>query len=252
LLQALLVVLAVLLWRLGEIAGARLGRWRLAFGSRRDLLAPVIVVVGIATIVVGIAGLLSIIGIALWSFAEEWRFPDALPSRWTVQIWTNHLEPVLQVAMLTLLIGAFASATALVLTFACLEYEDRRGRAVRPTTLWLLYLPLLVPQIALLFGIQVVLIRLNVDGSVLAVIWAHLLFVLPYVFLSLQILGGHSIGATRKLLPHTSNRTFWLACETANAATTNPRCLCGRVRSQRGTVSTDAICRSRAGGNADD
>jgi putative thiamine transport system permease protein len=74
-------------------------------------------------------------------------------------------------------------------------------------------LPLLVPQIALLFGVQVVLVRLNLDGSVLAVIWAHLVFVLPYVFLTLadswraldrryaQI--AAAIGAT-------PNRTFWV------------------------------------------
>jgi putative thiamine transport system permease protein len=51
--------------------------------------------------------------------------------------------------------------------------------------LWLLYVPLLVPQIAFLFGLQVALVRLRLDGTLLAVIWAHLVFVLPYVFLSL-------------------------------------------------------------------
>jgi putative thiamine transport system permease protein len=51
--------------------------------------------------------------------------------------------------------------------------------------LWLLYLPLLVPQIGFLFGLQVLLVRLDLDGSWLAVLWSHLIFVLPYVFLSL-------------------------------------------------------------------
>jgi putative thiamine transport system permease protein len=51
--------------------------------------------------------------------------------------------------------------------------------------LWLLYLPLLVPQIAFLFGAQVVLVRIGLDATLIAVIWSHLLFVLPYVFLSL-------------------------------------------------------------------
>jgi putative thiamine transport system permease protein len=50
---------------------------------------------------------------------------------------------------------------------------------------WLLYTPLLVPQIAFLFGTQVALLRLGLDGSWLALVWAHLLFVLPYLFLSL-------------------------------------------------------------------
>jgi putative thiamine transport system permease protein len=42
-----------------------------------------------------------------------------------------------------------------------------------------------VPQISFLFSIQVLLIRLDVDGTMFAVVWSHLLFVLPYVFLSL-------------------------------------------------------------------
>jgi putative thiamine transport system permease protein len=51
--------------------------------------------------------------------------------------------------------------------------------------LWLLYIPLLVPQIAFLFGAQMLLVRLNFDGTWPALIWAHLLFVFPYVFLAL-------------------------------------------------------------------
>jgi len=51
--------------------------------------------------------------------------------------------------------------------------------------LWLLYTPLLVPQIAFLFGAQMLLVRMNVDGTWIALVWSHLLFVFPYVFLSL-------------------------------------------------------------------
>jgi putative thiamine transport system permease protein len=51
--------------------------------------------------------------------------------------------------------------------------------------LWLLYLPLLVPQIAFLFGAQMLLVRLNLDGRWIALVWGHLLFVFPYVFLAL-------------------------------------------------------------------
>ena len=51
--------------------------------------------------------------------------------------------------------------------------------------LWVLYTPLLIPQIAFLFGVQVALVRLRLDGTLLAVVWTHLVFVLPYAFLSL-------------------------------------------------------------------
>jgi len=51
--------------------------------------------------------------------------------------------------------------------------------------MWLLYLPLLVPQTAFLPGLQTFLLGLGADRGVASVILAHLVFVLPYVFLSL-------------------------------------------------------------------
>jgi putative thiamine transport system permease protein len=74
---------------------------------------------------------------------------------------------------------------ALLLSVACLEHEARYGRRPSNRALWLLYLPLLVPQIAFLFGAQVLLVLARLDGSWPALAWSHLIFVLPYVFLSL-------------------------------------------------------------------
>jgi putative thiamine transport system permease protein len=74
---------------------------------------------------------------------------------------------------------------ALVLVIACLENEQRRSLRVGSGSLWLLYMPLLLPQVAFLFGAQVLLVRTSLDGTLIAVVWAHLLFVLPYLFLSL-------------------------------------------------------------------
>ena len=69
---------------------------------------------------------------------------------------------------------------------ACLENEQPCAAGARGAgALWLLYLPLLVPQVAFLFGAQVLLVRLELDGTLAAVVWAHLVFVLPYLFLSL-------------------------------------------------------------------
>ena len=51
--------------------------------------------------------------------------------------------------------------------------------------LWALYVPLLVPQVAFLIGAQALLVALGADGAFAALVWAHLIFVLPYVFLAL-------------------------------------------------------------------
>jgi putative thiamine transport system permease protein len=43
-----------------------------------------------------------------------------------------------------------------------------------------------VPQIGFLFGVQVILLLGRLDGTWIALVGMHLLFVLPYVFLSLR------------------------------------------------------------------
>ena len=78
-----------------------------------------------------------------------------------------------------------ATGIALALVLGCLENESRGCRRAGRRALWLLYVPLLVPQVAFLFGAQVLLVRLGFDGALAAVVWAHLVFVLPYLFLSL-------------------------------------------------------------------
>jgi putative thiamine transport system permease protein len=41
---------------------------------------------------------------------------------------------------------------------------------------------LLLPQMTFLFGVQVLLVRMNIDGTFVAVLWSHLLFALPYLW----------------------------------------------------------------------
>jgi putative thiamine transport system permease protein len=48
-----------------------------------------------------------------------------------------------------------------------------------------IYLPLLVPQISFLFGLQIGLSWLGIDGSWPALIYIHMIFILPYAWLVL-------------------------------------------------------------------
>lgn len=182
------VAVSVLLWHLGERLAGRLQQARLLLGvrsSRSHALAATATALGALLLA---AALLAMLGMALWSFAAQWRYPDALPSAWTLANWQRQASRVIGPALTTLVVGFAATAAALALVLACLEHETRRSRP-RSTNgkngLWLLYLPLLVPQIAFLFGLQVLLVRTGADGRLLAVIAVHLVFVVPYLFLSL-------------------------------------------------------------------
>jgi putative thiamine transport system permease protein len=185
LLQLGLVGAALGLWWLGERLVARWGcGWAQTGGRmRRD---GVLRVVGQgAALACSFAVLAGLAGLAVWSFAGRWRFPDALPETLKLTSWMRHGPEALEVAGVTLLIAGIAVLVALVLVIGCLEAEHREGRAMTPAALWVLYLPLIVPQVAFLPGLQGLLLWLGWDKGLWPVIAAHLVFVLPYVFLAL-------------------------------------------------------------------
>ncbi|MCG8338175.1 MAG: ABC transporter permease, partial [Proteobacteria bacterium] len=119
----------------------------------------------------------------------RWRFPDFLPEDWSLKFWNKGLDSLSLPAWNTISVGLTASVVAVIIVIGCLENELRLLRKGRGTNtekiLWLIYLPLLIPQIAFLFGVQVVLVSLRLDGKWFSLVWSHLLFVLPYVFLTL-------------------------------------------------------------------
>lgn len=182
---ACLVAGAIGLWRLAEMGIVRAARGWLEGGARggagHGARAAAVALLGL----VAVLSLGALLVLAAWSFAGPWRFPDALPRGWTLATWTGQVEALSNPARATILIGAGATVLALALALLCLEAEDRFGLRARQRALLLLYLPLLLPQVSFLFGLQVMLVRAGLDGTMGAVMWAHLLFVLPYVFLTL-------------------------------------------------------------------
>ena len=185
LLQLALVLLSVLGWLLLEKIVAYLGlawlrrgwRWRHDRWLRLLALMPILLCFG--------SVLLGLLALLLWSLANGWRFPDALPDGFTLVHWQRYGLDALKPLWHTISLGFGSALLALLLVIACLEHETRYGRRPSNRALWLLYLPLLIPQIAFLFGAQVLLISIRLDGHWLALLWSHLIFVLPYVFLSL-------------------------------------------------------------------
>ena len=185
LLQIGLTLSAIGLWRLGELALAGLGRRWLRAGKRRRRDGAVRTGAALLMGAASSAILLGLAGLAVWSIAGPWRFPDLLPQSFTWQSWLRAGAALALPVKVTMIVGAAATLIALVLTLACLENEGRTGRSGGDRSLMVLYTPLIVPQVAFLFGLQVLFFRLGLDGSYAALVLAHVVFVLPYVFLSM-------------------------------------------------------------------
>ena len=132
-----------------------------------------------------ILGLLALLVLILWSITWRWSFPDALPTSWSFGYWAQLLTHWPLALQHSLVIALISSGVALMFAVAWLEVQDRFGGKLHRLTVWFIYLPLLVPQIAFLYGLKVGFLRLGLNGSMGTVIWAHLLFVFPYVMLTL-------------------------------------------------------------------
>jgi len=138
-----------------------------------------------ATIAAAAAVILGLAGLAVWSVARFWRFPDLLPSGYSQRTWAAQLPNASDAILNSVLVALLSSLLALAVCLACLEREARTGRGLDMRALTIIYLPLIVPQVAFLFGLQILFLRFDIGQSRMAVIAAHLVFVMPYVFLSL-------------------------------------------------------------------
>jgi putative thiamine transport system permease protein len=184
-LQLLLVILVIVLWRVGERLVGSLFRLMIADGGRAQGGQAIRLVGGGMMILLLLAAGGALAGIFIWSVAERWRFPAVLPTQWSLAGWFRQGHEIAGPAWTTLSIGITVAAAALALALGCLENEQRHGLHPTNRALWLIYAPLILPQMSFLFGLQVLLVAIGLDGSWIGLAWSHLLFVLPYVFLSL-------------------------------------------------------------------
>ncbi len=181
--QLALAAMSIAVWRGGEILFGALFRPALSSGRRSGPLDALVRGVGFGGAGAAIlVSFLSILVLTLWSFAATWRWPGAAPQALSLAAWSNSGPTLWPLVVQTAAIGVFTCMISTV--FAVLSLEAEVGRK-RRDFLPMIYIPLLAPQISFLFGVQVLWNRVGLDGSLFAVVWTHLLFVLPYVFLVL-------------------------------------------------------------------
>jgi putative thiamine transport system permease protein len=184
-LQALVVALGLaLLWAVGRAVAAA-GRVWLRRGGRGRSGEPLIAALALAAALLAALSVAALAALAVWSVAFRWPWPAVLPETWSLRFWMTPGD-WRSAAAQTLGIGAAATVAALALAIAWLEGEDRGGRLRARWAEALIYLPLILPQLAFLFGLNVRLLGAGLAPGFAAVVWAHALFVFPYVMIALS------------------------------------------------------------------
>lgn len=186
LLQLGVTACALMLWIGLERLGAAIRNRLAASGHRWPSDTPVRAASVLVIIQSTAAALLGLVTLALWSVAGLWTFPDALPQSLTLRGWETTLPRLAGPLRTTLSVAGLSALIAVVVVVLCLAHEDRTGRRAGRLAMWLIYLPLIVPQSAFLFGLQHAFIASGLQATRLALVLVHLIFVLPYVFLALS------------------------------------------------------------------
>lgn len=185
LLQLLITVAVLITWWILERLTLTITCKSLSNGQRQygDIVWAKVISVFTVLLISSIA--LALLGMVFWSFAGYWQFPLALPEQWVLLHWKSALLQVQTPIINSLSIGFVSTSVAVILTLLTLEYEKQNGAQLSNYSSLIIYLPLMIPSIAFLFGLVWLQEALHSKTTFINVALAHLLFVLPYVFLSL-------------------------------------------------------------------
>jgi putative spermidine/putrescine transport system permease protein len=140
-----------------------------AFG-RMDVAGGVLVL-ALSLLIVG-----PMISVALWAFAERWRYPSLIPTQWGLKYWGETFRRADIVEALPLSIGLAAIVT-LISAVICLPAAYAFARLKFPGRQALLLSFLLTnafPRFGLFVSIAVVFFRLNLVGTLPGVILIQL------------------------------------------------------------------------------
>lgn len=185
---ALVLVIAFVIfgWEMAHCFFTRLTKAERSNGKRSgptDYFLRLGVVLGLITLS---SAFVSLVILPIWSLTRRWRFPDALPASWTLDNVQHAYPLLLELSSNTLIIAIVATVIACLMSALMLETKRLSKTTKNHPFDWLIYVPILLPQIGFLFGLHILLIQINLNGTLVAIIGLHLMYVLPYVYLSLK------------------------------------------------------------------
>ncbi|EGU37841.1 putative thiamine transport system permease protein [Vibrio ichthyoenteri ATCC 700023] len=119
----------------------------------------------------------------VWSFAHRWRFPDILPTRFSERFWQLEWANMAPTLVSSLTLAMITASVSLLLGLVAQEYKVSHKRHIPD---YVIALPMLIPQLSLLFGLQIASLYLSSELYFFWVVWSHIFFAFPFVYLALD------------------------------------------------------------------
>jgi len=141
----------------------------------------------------GLLVALPLLPVALWAFAGEWRFPDLLPTEWSLRGWRALFSPgsrLVEAVGTSLVIGGGATAASVAVGLPAGMALGRYEFRLKGLVVFFLLLPILVPPLASTMGIHLTFIRLGLADTAFGVFLVHLVPTVPYAAVILASVFG--------------------------------------------------------------
>ena len=132
--------------------------------------------------------IMAIVILFIWTFAQRWTYPNILPSNWSLLFWLQEWEYLWEIIRTSIYLALSSASLALIFVIILHENNSKMNKSKFSFAVphLLIAIPIIAPQLSLLFGIQIATLYIASQQYYLWVLWAHLFFVFPYIYLALD------------------------------------------------------------------
>ncbi len=123
----------------------------------------------------------------MYAFSTRWFYPQVFPNEWTSSAFIRTLSDIRVRNGLrdSLGIAVIVSLLSLVFGLPAARVLGLRHFPGRQVAWLVLFLPTVVPPLAIGMGLNIILLRIGIAGTLTGVVLAHLVPTLPYVIFTL-------------------------------------------------------------------
>lgn len=124
----------------------------------------------------------------LYGFSSRWFFPQAFPAEWTMATFQRALDDARTLPSMAqgLWIALLVSVLSLLLALPAARVLGLRKFRGRQLVWLLLFLPTIIPPLAIGMGLNILFLRIGLAGTIAGVVLAHIIPTLPYTIFTLS------------------------------------------------------------------
>jgi len=123
-----------------------------------------------------------------YAFSTRWFFPQPFPTEWTLTTFQRAMDDARTLSSMAqgIWIAILVSLLSLILALPAARVLGLRKFRGRQLAWLLLFLPTVIPPLAIGMGLNILFLRIGLAGTIAGVVLAHIIPTLPYTIFTLS------------------------------------------------------------------